>query len=252
MPKSKNYPEQTGEYKVKVKSNQTNDKWSDYDDARCQISVGQDYHEGSKLSSMLNWCAHRFSNVMVCVNDTLQRYNLMFERKLREEDAIDLALEKGDDWIERNKPIYDEHDNMSIVRWDDWLKDDYTDVRPKVDFMYASNPEFQQAINSNIMEIWSRRQEARPDLYTKDNFPRFFELSKNYLLEEISAFSVMFETKEAIDIYPGTTIFAATVFQGKDVEGAPSGLGKGHFSRIDFSKNKNYQPEEDDNDQRFG
>lgn len=238
---SKNYPAQTGEYKVKVKSNQTTDKWSDFDNARCQISVGQDYHEGSKLSAMMNWCAHRFNGVKVCVNDTLQRYNLMFEKKLREEDALDLALENGEEWVKRNKPVWEDSENVSFVRWDDWLDGEYTNVRPKVDFLYASNPEFQQAINKNIMDIWERRKNDRPDLYTQENFARFFELSKNYLLEEISAFSIMYEKEEAIDIYPGTTIFAATVFQNREVHGAPSGLGKGHFCRIDFSKNKNTQ-----------
>lgn len=249
---SKNYPPQTGEYKVKVKSNQTQDKWSDFLKARCQISVGQDYHEGSKLSAMMNWCAHRFNDVKVCVNDTLQRYNLMFEKKLKEEDAFDLALENGEKWIKRNEPIWSDKDNVSIVRWDDWLEGDYTDVRPKIAFIYESNPEFQQSINKNIMDIWNRRQEARPDLYTKDNFPRFFELSKRYLLEEISAFSVMYEQEEAIDIYPGTTIFAATIFQGRDIAGAPSGLGKGHFCRIDFSKNKNHQNGQEADERSFG
>ncbi len=46
-----------------------------------------------------------------------------------------------------------------------------------------------------------------------------------YLLEEIAVFSLMYEQQEAIDIYPGTAIFAALVFQDKDTKGAPSGLG---------------------------
>lgn len=48
----------------------------------------------------------------------------------------------------------------------------------------------------------------------------------------------MYETEEAIDIYPGTALFAATLFRGRNIEGAPPGLGKGHFCRIDFDRRR--------------
>jgi tRNA-dependent cyclodipeptide synthase len=244
----KNYPAQTGEYKVKVKTNQSTHSWADFIKARCQISVGQDYHERSKLSAMLNWCADRFNTVTVCVNDTLQRYTTMFEENISEASAFDVAMQKGTEWIERNEGIWCKKSNISVVRWEDWKNGDYSEIKPKVAFMYASNPEFEQAINKNIMEIWDRRRKIKPELYKSEHFDRFFELSKQYLLEEISAFSIMYERDKAIDIYPGTTIFAATLFQGREVKGAPSGLGKGHFCRVDFSRNKNNQSNDNDID----
>ncbi len=244
----KNYPAQTGKYKVKAHGNQSTHRWSDFSKARCQISIGQEYHEGSKLAAMINWCADRFNAVTLCVNDTLQRYSTMFEKKIDETSAFKEALQKGEEWIKRNEEIWSHKDNVSIIRWDEWLDSEYTAVRPKIAFLYASNLEFKEAIDKNIECLWERRIKQFPDKYKPEDYPKFFELSKRYLLEEVSAFSIMYERDKAIDIYPGTTIFAATVFKGRKVEGAPSGLGKGHFCRIDFSRNKNHQekPEQDE------
>ncbi len=239
---NKNYPAQIGPYKVKVKSNQTTDRWLDYSMARCQISVGQEYHEGSKLVAMLDWSIDRFDDVQICVNDTLQRFNLMFEKGLSEKNASYIAQRVGDEWIERNSSLWRHAQNVSIIRWDKWLEDEYTAISPKTAFLYANNPEFKEAIDRNISDIWERRKHLQPHIYKPEAFPRFSELSKQYLLEEITAFSIMYEKDEAIDIYPGTAIFAATVFQGREIAGAPPGLGKGHFCRVDFSKNRNYQP----------
>jgi len=63
-----NYPPQTGEYKVMVKSGAA---WRDYDTARLEISVGQPYHEGAKFEATVDWVKHRFSHSIVSVNDTL-------------------------------------------------------------------------------------------------------------------------------------------------------------------------------------
>lgn len=240
----KDYPPQTGQYKIKTNSEQSTDAWSAFKKARCQISVGQGYHEGAKLKAMIDWCANRFpKGVKICVNDTLQRFNLMFEGCLTEDDAYSESLLEGEKWVKRNEMLWEDQDHIEPIRWDEWLNDEYESERLKTDFLYSANPIFAQAINKNVMQIWNRRKNAKPDLYIPDNFARFAALSRQYLLEEITVFSIMFDRQEAIDIYPGTTIFAATVFQGQDVANAPAGLGKGHFCRIDFKRNGNYQPE---------
>lgn len=239
----KQYPPQTGYFAVKVKSNQSTDTWKDFAKARFQISVGQEYHEGEKLKAVANWSKERFENVYFCANDTLQRFNLMFEQSIEEDEAYALSNEMGQSWVNRNMPIIEGVPQAQVIRWDKWKnKEQYPKGLLKTEWLYQNNKEFKLSIDRNIAEIWSRRKKMKPELYSSDKFDRFFALSKKYLIEEMATFSLMYASEKAIDIYPGTTLYAATLFQGKKVENAPEGLGQGHFCRIDFARNKNFDP----------
>lgn len=238
----KQFPAQTGDYAVKIKSEQSTDNWQNFDVARLQISVGQDYHEGDKLRAVAEWAKGRFEKVVVCVNDTLQRFDLMFETGLDEEAAKSTCLVRGEEWLERNTGLFTDG-NVEFVRWESWLNDPgFEPVYRQIEMLYASNEEFKHAIDGNVAAIWERRRASNAVTYSFNRFKDFVDLSRRYLLEEIAVFAMMFERERAIDVYPGTVIFAATVFQGRDVEGAPSGLGKGHFCRIDFSHRKTLVP----------
>lgn len=239
--KSKQYPEQNGLYIVKVKSEKSADKWQKFDTARLQISVGQEYHEGDKMVATLDWLRARFSVSQICVNDTLQRFNLMFEENLDLPEALRVSRERGQLWAQKYGAESRKHESSEMVHWDFWLDQaDYTLTRGMINDLYHDHEEFKNLISRNIEDIWARRRVKKPEIYTDDRYHEFFDLSCEYLLEEISVFSMMFENKLAIDIYPGTTIFAATILQGRSIPGAPSGLGKGHFCRIDFSRNHSF------------
>ncbi len=238
--KKQQFPPQKGLYILKVKTEKhTTHNWQDFDLARLQISVGQEYHEGEKIKATIDWCAPRFESVQICVNDTLQRFNKMFELGLSEVEAMQVARSEGQAWIDRYIKLFSVIPHLEIKRWDTWKNNElYQSDRSKIDFLYKTNEEFKQSIDNNIMGIWARRQKMKPDHYPASRLNRFFSLSKKYLLEEITVFSVMYETDRGIDIYPGTVIFPATVFQGRDIDGAPDGLGKGYFCRTDFSRNR--------------
>ena len=228
------YPPQTGAYAVKVKNGAG---WRDFDVARFQISVGQPYHEGEKLRSTLDWADHRFNSLVVCVNDTLQRFNYMFEDGMSEDEAFNHSLKLGYQWIERNRPLLESLENVSCYRWEDWRKhQSYQASYDQVLSLYANNKEFREAIDQNVMDFWNRRQ-SRGGLSDHYRFDRFHIHSRDYLLEETAAFSLMFEEQEAADIYPGTLLLPCTVFKGRNIEGAPLGLLKGtHNTRIDFKR----------------
>lgn len=239
---TKQYPPQTGPYIVKIKSGQSTDNWQDFDTARLQISVGQEYHEGAKLAALSSWCKHRFNKVVLCVNDTLQRFNLMFEKSIKEEKAKAETSKLGKEWAARAIPVISGIPNVQIVHWEEWkAQEGFQKGRLSTEWLYANNNEFKDSIDKNVTSIWERRAKAEPAVYTKERFDSFTSLSRQYLLEEITCFALMFEKEEAIDIYPGTTLFAATKFKGQTLKGAPSGMEKGHFCRVDFSKNKAYE-----------
>lgn len=240
--KQKQFPPQTGAYAVKVKSEQSTAPWQAFTVARAQISIGQDYHEGEKLAALSAWLAPRFESVDICVNDTLQRFSLMFDHDIARDAAFATALHDGDTWLARNGALFTAP-HVNLIRWNRWLEDSrFADTHAKIATLYQSNTEFHHAIDGNIQSLWERRLRLYPGRYEPARFLHFAELSRQYLLEEISAFSLMYTDKTAIDVYPGTTIFAALVFQGRAVDGAPAGLGNGHFCRVDFSRNKILQP----------
>ena len=166
----------------------------------------------------------------------------MFQRNISEDAAADTASNLGREWSERAMPVVSGIEQAEIITWDEWkAKRGFKKGHLQIEWLYANNHEFKAAIDRNIMEIWERRRATQPDIYTPERFEDFFDLSRRYLLEEMAAFALMFESQEAIDIYPGTVLFAATLFKDREVEGAPPGLGKGHFCRVDFARNRHFE-----------
>lgn len=233
MPTSeKQYPAQSGAYKVKIKTKTAN-MANDNSVLRLEISVGQPYHEGEKFKCTIEWARHRYQKIIVLVNDSLQRFNYMFEEGLSEKEAHAKSLKEGTDWLSRNMKVISTLPNFEIYRWDAWKRsEDYFDDLKKVLDLYETNIEFQKSINSSIEEIWSRK--SIPLLRKAE----FFNLSKDYLLEETAAFSVIYKTFKGVSAYPGSFQEMWKMFIGQDVEGAPDGLKYAHCLRIDFSKNE--------------
>jgi tRNA-dependent cyclodipeptide synthase len=233
MSGSRQYPPQNGQYAVRVKYGPD---WKVFDTVRMEISVGQPYHEGEKLVCTLKWANDRFDKVALLVNDTLQRYNLMFDEGLIEKEAQSRTFRAGDEWIRRNiKPIV--KSRASIFRWNDWLASpDYNKSETAVKNLYQTNLEFRNNIEHAISEVWDRRTLKDPDLMPRKE--EFFENSRRYLLEETAVFSIIYKTIPGISAYPGSFHEMWAMFVDREVPGAPEGLKNSHCVRIDFRRNK--------------
>lgn len=230
--KSRVYPSQMGLYRVKVKNGAI---WHDFDVARLQISVGMPYHESEKFLATLDWARERFEKIIICVNDTLQRFNYQFLNGLTESDAFSFSLLEGDKWIERNCGDIKSYRNVSLVRWEDWRNNEMYHCNLELTReLYINNTEFKSAIDNNIQEVWNRKFRHKTGFY--GSYEEFIKISKDYLIEETAVFSMMFEQDCAVDVYPGTPLLPVTLFRGKQLKGAPVGMGKGTFTRIDFLK----------------
>lgn len=196
-----------------------------------EISVGQPYHEGEKFRCTLEWAKHRFGKIIILVNDSLQRFNYMFEEGLSEKEAYDKASKEGSQWIARNIAAISTLPDFEIYRWDAWKRSQgYFDDLRKASAIYDTNEEFKTAIDEAISEIWDRR-----DL-PAERRDEFFTLSKDYLLEETAAFSIIYKTFKGISAYPGSFQEMWKMFIDRDVENAPDGLKYSHCLRIDFSR----------------
>lgn len=179
--------------------------WRKYDVARFQISVGQAYHEGLAFSKTADWASRNFTKVIVCVNDTLQRFNGPG------------AKEAGSAWIERNKNIISTLPDVEIIRWDQWLDHpDFADKHAEVKNLYKKDPAFREAVDLEAMTFAVRQK--------SNNMGASIERSQLYLLEECAVFQIMFRTPAA-DIYPGSSLLPCQIFKEDE--------GKG-FTRVEL------------------
>lgn len=241
-------PRTLGEtYQIKVK---VADGWQDQTVARLHISVGQDYHEGEKFQATVAWARGNFDDVIICVNDTLQRHNFIFQGKTPEE-AHRISKAAGEDWIERNTtPEMRTDPHVKIVRWDDWIHlDNYDDTLNRVSNRISTDMVYGKAIETEAVNFWERMKK-RSGFKSDDQKDDFVEHSKNYLLEECAVFSMMFRRAKAADIYPGSTLIPCQLFK-------PNKIATRGFTRIDFKKVTSAQSVSDskidsDNDESSG
>ncbi len=228
----KQYPPQTGIYTVKVKNGRG---WNVYSTARLQISVGQQYHEGEKLKATVEWAKHRFDKVIICVNDTLQRYNFIYKDNLSEKEAFNISEVAGREWIERNINIIRTLPKYELYRWEDWRnREDFSAQYQDITELYHSSIDVRSLIQEDVLQFWKRRQ--LDGTASNINFDVFKKNSIQYLLEETAAFFLMFKKEQAVDVYPGSVLLPCVLGQKYLME-ERSHLGERAFTRIDFSKN---------------
>lgn len=234
------FPPQIGAYKVVPKSEQSTHSWSDFNSVRLQISVGQPYHEGEKFIATLLWVKDRFKNVTIYVNDTLQRYNYIFEQNMSEEEAYISAKKDGQKWLDKYLPVIKKLiPHAEVIRWDQNLsRPDFEERSKQIASFYSASEDFKKYVDQTTLEKWRSKQKQQPNLYFDDRYGCFADLSRKYLLEEISVFSLLFKERKAIDVYPGSVLYPVVAFQNANYKNVPEGLGQGAFCRIDFSKNK--------------
>lgn len=222
--KARQYPAQTGAYAVKVKSGAG---WTAFDVARFHISVGQEYHEGEKFAATMAWAGNRFRKVIVCVNDTLQRFNYEFEG--RAPDAAFRETEAaGREWIERNLAAIRTAGVYDIYRWEEWRGcADFTGALSRIQGQYDAGGRVREAIDAEVVDFWQRRLER--EAVAPSRQAEFVRCSTAYLIEECAAFSLMFAAERAVDVYPGSTLLPVWLFK-------PGGMERGSFTRIDFAR----------------
>ena len=143
------------------------------------VSVGADYHEGEKLGATIDLINRsNFGQITVAVADTLQRHNL----DLPAGRAYELSRRRGDQWIDRNRPLLDRiGSDVDVLRWDDALSHaDYPGFLHRVQAAYADDAAYRTAINSTIDRFMARREGDGP----LENAAAVRHGCLTYLLEE--------------------------------------------------------------------
>lgn len=205
------------------------DGYKNHSAARFHISVGKDNHEHPKFKATMDWAMSNFDRIIICVNDTLQRHNFLFEGE-DPKTAYQHARGAGDEWIKRNINFgMRQSDRFEVKRWSDWItKEDFAIKRDEVLQALRDNPSMNEQIDAEIKSFWSRVQK-REGISGDFDFSNFQIHSREYLLEECAAFSIMFEEELAADVYPGGSLLPCRLFKPDDQKSSEHG-----FTRLEF------------------
>lgn len=218
---SKDFPPQNRTYKIKVKNGAG---WRSFNACRLQISVGQSKQTGEKFVATLEWATQRFQSTTICVNDTLQRFNLMHDLNLTEDAARKRSIFEGDRWLEKNFPKGSQ--NAAIIRWDAWTtRTDFPSQLDIINTLYKECDSFRAAVQKEIEDFALRKKGPKHN--------NFYNLCRQFLIEETAAFAMMIREQEAVDIYPGTTLLPLRMIQEGEIAEVNFG-NRSHFTRIDF------------------
>ena len=86
------------------------------------ISVGQEVHEGEKFFATVDLINSSFKEVIILIDDTLQRHTMKIHSPLSIDQLYKISFEAGDQWLERNYKYYNHFAiPYKIIRWDHWL-----------------------------------------------------------------------------------------------------------------------------------
>ena len=200
----------------------------DQSTCRLEISVGQPYHEGSKLEAALNW-AERFSSVSVIVCDEPQRFNIAFRESSPLQQAWDKARQQGEAWIARNRTLLEQHRRFDVIRWPRWKESpNYEPAREEAGRLYGANDNFKVAIDKAMRAVFDRNG------YPAERYVDFKALSTEYLLEETAVLSLAFDALRGFSAYPGTFLDIWAMFAGKDIKGPLAGLSNAYYTKLEF------------------
>lgn len=148
------------------------------------ISIGQEYHEGEKFNATINLINRSgFKKCFIMLGDSIQRHNILINDFDNENAAHIQANKLGDEWLERNKPIYGKLKiPYEITRWDRWLRHpSYNEYRMVVNKLYQRDDEFRRQCLKAVNQFLSRFKKNNSKLVDDE---RAFKLCLEYLLEE--------------------------------------------------------------------
>lgn len=213
---------------TKYKLRWTGEWGRQFETVRLEISVGQEYHEGEKLQTAVDWAKRNFNRAVLIVGDRIQGYNLAISTGISLKQAFEISTKKGDEWLQRNADVIS---GMEVTRWNDWLHHpEYLTNRAQISRLYASNDEFREKVQRQISNVWERRKPQNV------KYGRFFKLSEQFVLEESAVFACAYKDLKGVSAYPGDFLELWGMFAGKEVEGAPEGFKHSQSIRLQFKR----------------
>jgi|GEM_PF-2363697 len=199
--------------------------WQRHADGILAISVGKEYHEGSKFFSTVAWAAARFERLHLIVADILQRHNDPSP------DAEEKALAAGDAWLRTYGPALEKTRKFcTVTRWNDFLRDPlFPEVLEQFKRAAAENKALREAVRVDVNRFLDRQTTLRPDSA---------ERSETYLLEELAGFTLHARQQTGARLYPSENLESFRLVEGGLINEAPRGLENQQRVELHLRKRK--------------
>lgn len=128
------------------------------------ISVGQDYHESSKLEESIKLIIKNFKHITlirIIIVDLAQRYHLAIRNNSSPEDMIEEAREKGLFWKDSYSELIKSQfkdTTVEFITWEYWLEHDaYKEARNQINDLYNDTKnEFKENLEKDVLEFQRR------------------------------------------------------------------------------------------------
>ena len=197
---------QSSPYKVSVRRGIGDGNWMNYSSINFQISLDNKKYYGDYLLSIFQWAEARFSKITIILCDTLQRYNLMFEHNITEEEACVISRDLGKKWLTQNQSILSSLNvTTEIFYWDNWLfyKDEIEYNKNILKNLHIKDTYFRNECEKIFDNIWDR--------FAKNNKVQLLSrkavidnLIKPYFYEETAVTDIFLSKLNGINAYPGS------------------------------------------------
>lgn len=194
-------------YKVEVRRGLGHGNWKDFSKVIFEVSLDNKHYYGDHFFSILAWAKDRFNSIEIIVCDTLQRFNLAFEKGIEKEKALEIARAQGDDWINKSKEYFKSLQlSPKITKWDDWMdydKDLYQVGYKELSALYELNLSVKKEIDAICDNVWHRRQKKYQ--LPESSAPHFKEaVFLPYFFEETVLSSIFLPVVGGVSAYPGS------------------------------------------------
>lgn len=174
-------------------------RWRNCQRAMISISQGNRNLSGDKFEALISWAHNRFQEIIINVSDTLSRHNLIAEG-YSEPLAESMAERHGNIWLKEHHHIIKQHKDkiIAIHRWNDWRQhSSYNEINDKIQRFYLDDIGLSKTVHDDCEMFLMRKIEQG---YKDIEHHRI--CSRNYLLEELAAYTIIGRQYKANRIYP--------------------------------------------------
>lgn len=200
------------------------------------ISVGQMYHEGSRLRAIFDFVAANFGKATILIADSLKRYTLTMKKGGSPVNFWEEAIQLGNEWLNRNKHIIQSIPiPYEITQYSYWLTTpEYPDFITNVHRIYKENSHFEEAVHIDASNYLARYQARKPQ--EKFHLESLFPLCIDFLLEEVAVCALLSQSiGTTVECYPGTMPQCYKIFSEYNIDNAPRNLKNWVYVSIEFT-----------------
>lgn len=178
--------------------------WEKSDTCIVGISVGQHYHEGRRLTAILNFAASNFESVVILVADSLKRFTFSIKKGSVPEAYRADAVRLGDEWLSRNaNKLAGIKVPYRVLRYSNWsCGAEFAERIQTIRTIYVNENLLENAVRTDsddyLTKLSSRGWQS--PLSQK----KLYHACAEFLLEELAVCSLVSESVgSSTECYPG-------------------------------------------------